>query len=224
MAAVLAPPPPAALRSTKLSIYEQRVMGIVSETRALPEDLALTGRVSISGHDIAKLIGGRAGGPGAGPEPGLPSEWGRCLGRAKEGLVGDALQRCRRPPARRPRPAGAATRPLTPPPPPPCDPSGKVFIHKAAVNLLSSVLVSRQDPPHLPAAGQPPRVQWPAFVNGLCCSAAKRKPNRHECCCPGTCRLAPRTPPSSSGAPLTASRRCTSAAASTSSWTRAWKC
>ncbi|KAG2435195.1 hypothetical protein HXX76_007278 [Chlamydomonas incerta] len=44
-------------QSTKLSVYEKRVTDIVLETKNLPEALAEHGEVTISGHDIAKLIG-----------------------------------------------------------------------------------------------------------------------------------------------------------------------
>ncbi|GAX81129.1 hypothetical protein CEUSTIGMA_g8563.t1 [Chlamydomonas eustigma] len=44
-------------QSAKLSVYERNVVGIVLETKNLPESLAETGEVDISGHDIAKLIG-----------------------------------------------------------------------------------------------------------------------------------------------------------------------
>uniref|UniRef100_A0A7S3QNM5 DUF155 domain-containing protein n=2 Tax=Dunaliella tertiolecta TaxID=3047 RepID=A0A7S3QNM5_DUNTE len=44
-------------QSTKLSVYEQRVVDIVLETKNLPESLAMTGALEISSTDIAKLIG-----------------------------------------------------------------------------------------------------------------------------------------------------------------------
>lgn len=44
-------------QSTKLSVYEKRVMDMVLETKNLPEALAETGQVHISRNDIAKLIG-----------------------------------------------------------------------------------------------------------------------------------------------------------------------
>lgn len=37
-------------QSTKLSLYERRVMDIVNETRHLPESLALTGQVRSRGY------------------------------------------------------------------------------------------------------------------------------------------------------------------------------
>lgn len=44
-------------QSTKLSVYEKRVVDIVLETKNLPERLAETGEVNIGSTDIAKLIG-----------------------------------------------------------------------------------------------------------------------------------------------------------------------
>lgn len=44
-------------QSTKLSVYEKRVVDIVLETKNLPESLAETGEINISGMEIAKLIG-----------------------------------------------------------------------------------------------------------------------------------------------------------------------
>ena len=44
-------------QSVKLSVYENRVVDIVEETKNLPESLALSGQVDISSKDIAKLIG-----------------------------------------------------------------------------------------------------------------------------------------------------------------------
>ena len=44
-------------QSTKLSVHEKMVVDIVYETKNLPEALAETGAVKISGHEIAKLIG-----------------------------------------------------------------------------------------------------------------------------------------------------------------------
>mmetsp|Transcript_22848 Transcript_22848/g.58202 ORF Transcript_22848/g.58202 Transcript_22848/m.58202 type:complete len:461 (-) Transcript_22848:496-1878(-) len=44
-------------QSTKLSVYEQRVVDIVLETKNLPEALAERGEVDIAATDIAKLIG-----------------------------------------------------------------------------------------------------------------------------------------------------------------------
>lgn len=44
-------------QSTKLSVYEERVMEIVESTKDLPEILATTGRVKMSRKHIAQLIG-----------------------------------------------------------------------------------------------------------------------------------------------------------------------
>jgi len=44
-------------QSTKLSVYEKRVVDIVLETKNLPESLAETGEVDVHSNDIAKLIG-----------------------------------------------------------------------------------------------------------------------------------------------------------------------
>lgn len=44
-------------QSTKLSVYEKRVVDIVLETKNLPESLAESGEINISGVEIAKLIG-----------------------------------------------------------------------------------------------------------------------------------------------------------------------
>lgn len=44
-------------QSTKLSIYEQRIMDVVLQTKHLPEHLARDGKVKISRTQIAKLIG-----------------------------------------------------------------------------------------------------------------------------------------------------------------------
>jgi uncharacterized Rmd1/YagE family protein len=44
-------------QSTKLSVYEERVMEIVEETKDLPEILATTGQVKMSRKQIAQLIG-----------------------------------------------------------------------------------------------------------------------------------------------------------------------
>ncbi len=44
-------------QSTKLSVYEKNVVDIVAETRGLPYSLAKKGRIDISSHDIARLMG-----------------------------------------------------------------------------------------------------------------------------------------------------------------------
>lgn len=44
-------------QSTKLTVYEQRVVEIVEETRDLPELLASTGQVNVSRKRIAQLMG-----------------------------------------------------------------------------------------------------------------------------------------------------------------------
>ncbi|GIL62527.1 hypothetical protein Vafri_16738 [Volvox africanus] len=44
-------------QSTKLSVYEERVVALVEESRHLPQDLALHGRVSMSTKKLAQLIG-----------------------------------------------------------------------------------------------------------------------------------------------------------------------
>ncbi|GLI71318.1 hypothetical protein VaNZ11_016477 [Volvox africanus] len=44
-------------QSTKLSVYEERVVALVEESRHLPQDLALHGRVSMSTKNLAQLIG-----------------------------------------------------------------------------------------------------------------------------------------------------------------------
>jgi uncharacterized Rmd1/YagE family protein len=44
-------------QSTKLTVYEQRVMEIVESTKDLPEILATTGEVRLSRKQIAQLIG-----------------------------------------------------------------------------------------------------------------------------------------------------------------------
>ena len=44
-------------QSTKLSVYEQRVMEIVESTKDLPETLAATGEVGLTRGQIARLIG-----------------------------------------------------------------------------------------------------------------------------------------------------------------------
>lgn len=44
-------------QSTKLSVYEERVVAIVEQTRDLPERLATTGRVDMSRKAISQLIG-----------------------------------------------------------------------------------------------------------------------------------------------------------------------
>ncbi|PNW74201.1 hypothetical protein CHLRE_13g589250v5 [Chlamydomonas reinhardtii] len=44
-------------QSTKLSVYEERVVALVEESKHLPQDLALHGRVSMSTKKLAQLIG-----------------------------------------------------------------------------------------------------------------------------------------------------------------------
>jgi hypothetical protein len=44
-------------QSTKLAVYEERLQRIVHSTAHLPEQLALTGKVGITGKQIARLIG-----------------------------------------------------------------------------------------------------------------------------------------------------------------------
>ncbi|KAG2497298.1 hypothetical protein HYH03_004881 [Edaphochlamys debaryana] len=44
-------------QSTKLSVYEERVVALVEESRHLPQDLAAHGRVSMSTKKLAQLIG-----------------------------------------------------------------------------------------------------------------------------------------------------------------------
>lgn len=44
-------------QSTKLSMYERRVVDIVLESKNLPESLAERGEVDISSVEVAKLIG-----------------------------------------------------------------------------------------------------------------------------------------------------------------------
>ncbi|GAX76442.1 hypothetical protein CEUSTIGMA_g3887.t1 [Chlamydomonas eustigma] len=44
-------------QSTKLSVYENNVVSIISETKHLPHSLAKHGEVSISSHEIAMLMG-----------------------------------------------------------------------------------------------------------------------------------------------------------------------
>lgn len=44
-------------QSTKLSIYEERVVALVEESRHLPQDLANHGRVSMPTRKLAQLIG-----------------------------------------------------------------------------------------------------------------------------------------------------------------------
>lgn len=44
-------------QSTKLSVYEFRVVDVVDETRDLPEVLALTGKVDLSRKAVAQLMG-----------------------------------------------------------------------------------------------------------------------------------------------------------------------
>jgi len=48
------PPPP---QSTKLSVFEARVLQTVNKTKHLPEQLALHGTVHISAKVVAQLIG-----------------------------------------------------------------------------------------------------------------------------------------------------------------------
>ena len=45
------------LQAAKLSVYEARVAALVSDTQELPESLANTGKVPLSRHAIARLIG-----------------------------------------------------------------------------------------------------------------------------------------------------------------------
>ncbi|KAG1667234.1 hypothetical protein FOA52_009799 [Chlamydomonas sp. UWO 241] len=44
-------------QSTKLSVYEHAVVDLVLESKNLPESLAETGKVDISGEDLAKMTG-----------------------------------------------------------------------------------------------------------------------------------------------------------------------
>ncbi|KXZ47725.1 hypothetical protein GPECTOR_33g607 [Gonium pectorale] len=44
-------------QSTKLSVYEERVVALVEESKHLPQDLAVHGRVSMSTKKLAQLIG-----------------------------------------------------------------------------------------------------------------------------------------------------------------------
>ena len=44
-------------QSTKLAVYEERLQRIVHSTAHLPEQLASTGKVGITGKQIARLIG-----------------------------------------------------------------------------------------------------------------------------------------------------------------------
>lgn len=44
-------------QSTKLSVYEERVVALVEESKHLPQDLASQGRVSMSAKKLAQLIG-----------------------------------------------------------------------------------------------------------------------------------------------------------------------
>lgn len=44
-------------QSTKLCLYEERVLEVVEATRDLPEAMAATGRVPLSRRDVARLIG-----------------------------------------------------------------------------------------------------------------------------------------------------------------------
>lgn len=44
-------------QSTKLSVYEERVVALVEESRHLPQDLANHGRVSMPTRKLAQLIG-----------------------------------------------------------------------------------------------------------------------------------------------------------------------
>jgi uncharacterized Rmd1/YagE family protein len=44
-------------QSTKLSVYEERVMAIVEETKGLPELMAATGQVRVGRKEVAQLIG-----------------------------------------------------------------------------------------------------------------------------------------------------------------------
>lgn len=44
-------------QSTKLCVFEERVLAIVSNTKDLPETLATSGKITLSRKGIAQLIG-----------------------------------------------------------------------------------------------------------------------------------------------------------------------
>ena len=44
-------------QSSKLAVYEERVWGLVEETKHMPEALAKDGKVNISTKKVAQLIG-----------------------------------------------------------------------------------------------------------------------------------------------------------------------